>query len=513
VCVPRQQNGNDCGVFVCLFADLLDRQQDIMLHREPDTTQIRDRIRQSLNMQVALDLTSLDTVQPTEMASEQVPLDTSDGSRLLDGTALSPIADAAHVPQRRSTRSTRHIGSMAEHETPLDINHHRLAVRKTQGMGWGLFATTSFSHNERVICTYAGKRITARQARSPAHKSRYIVELPGKTKFNCIDGFDPVTQMCYSAGPYANDGISWTGRRDLWNAEFAIDDYDPGIFILRPLRDIQAGEQIYVWYGPRYWCSDDHSVEQLAMAVITYGIDITTSTEKKHSHGNWTQLKQYRALQELLQQHGYVPPTQMADIKSIRNIPSELYGAIHDATDADLDLRNLPQAITNQRKKAVSTAAEDRTSAGLSLHSHEIGGDVDQLPPSPSFTTTVLPRFRVGSNPTVRRRQLLGNSKAQASLSTSINQSIAHPVKRVNTQEDEEAMSAMSKRRRLEDPDISAPDALDDTATISRSDGQVTQNNDNINATNIRSAKRTTTQAMLPESYGSKRPRTDSRSS
>jgi hypothetical protein len=318
--------------------------------------------------------------------------------------------------------------------------------------------------------------------------------------------------MCYSAGPYANDGISWTGRRDLWNAEFAIDDYDPGIFILRPLRDIQAGEQIYVWYGPRYWCSDDHSVEQLAMAVITYGIDITTSTEKKHSHGNWTQLKQYRALQELLQQHGYVPPTQMADIKSIRNIPSELYGPIQDATDADLDLRNLPQAISNQRKKAVS-AAEDHTSSGLSLHSHEIGGDVDQLPPSPSFTTTVLPRFRVGSNPTVRRRQLLGNSKAQASLSTSINQSIAHPVKRVNTQEDEEAMSAMSKRRRLEDPDISAPDALDDTATISRSDGQVTQKHDNINATNIRSAKRTTTQAMLPESYWSKRPRTDSRSS
>ncbi len=203
----------------------------------------------------------------------------------------------------------------------------------------------------------------------------------------------------------------------------------------------------------------------------------------------------------------------MADIKSIRDIPSELYGDIHDATDTNLDLRKLPQAITNQRKKAVSAATEDRTSAGLSLHSQEIGGDVDQLPPSPSFTTTVLPRFRVGSNPTVRRRALLGNSKAPAQLSTSINQSIAHPVKRVNTQEDEEAMSAMSKRRRLEDPDISAPDALDDTATISRSDGQVTQNNDNINATNIRSAKRTTTQAMLPESYGSKRPRTDSRSS
>ena len=133
---------------------------------------------------------------------------------------------------------------MAELETPLDINHHRLTVRKATGMGWGLFATTAFAHNERVICTYAGKRITARQAKSTANKSRYIVELPGKSKLNYIDGFDPVTQMCYSAGPYANDGISWTGRRDLWNAELAIDDYDQGIFVLRPLRDIQAGEQI-----------------------------------------------------------------------------------------------------------------------------------------------------------------------------------------------------------------------------------------------------------------------------
>ena len=74
-------------------------------------------------------------------------------------------------------------------------------------------------------------------------------------------------------------------------------------------------------------------------------------------------------------------------------------------------------------------------------------------------------------------------------------------------------MSDMSKRRRLEDPDISAPDALDDTATTIRSDSPVTQKHDNTNATNIRSAKRTTTQAMLPESYWSKRPRMDSRSS
>ena len=463
-------------------------------------------------MQTALDLTSSDIVQPIVVASEQVITDTQDESSPLDGTDLTPMVDAATGARRRSTRSTRHTGSMAELETPLDINHHRLTVRKAKGMGWGLFATTSFSITERVICTYAGKRITARQAKSTANKSRYIVELPGKSKLNYIDGYDPVTQMCYSAGPYANDGISWTGRRDLWNAELAIDDYDQGIFILRPLRDIQAGEQIYVWYGPRYWCSDDHTVEQMAMAVITYGIDITTSTERMNSYGNWKKLKQYRELQELLKQHGYSPPAHMADIKSIRNIPSDLHGSISDATVEELDLRQLPQVISNQRIKSVSVV-EEVTTSGLSLHSSDINGDEDRLPSSPSFTPNVLPRFRVGSNPTVRRHKLLSNSKASAQLTQSINQSIDHPVKRVHTQEDEESMSDMGKRRRLEDPDISAPDALDDTATTIRSDSPMTQKHDNTNATNIRSAKRTTTQAMLPESYWSKRPRMDSRSS
>ena len=68
------------------------------------------------------------------------------------------------------------------------------------------------------------------------------------------------------------------------NAELYIDEYNTEFFVLRPIRDIQAGEQIYVWYGPRCWCSDDHSVDQMAMAVISYGIDIDKSTERPISY-------------------------------------------------------------------------------------------------------------------------------------------------------------------------------------------------------------------------------------
>ena len=47
---------------------------------------------------------------------------------------------------------------------------------------------------------------------------------------------------------------------------------------MRPLRDIMKGEQIYAWYGPLYWCDQQHPVELMAKAIITYGINIETSS-------------------------------------------------------------------------------------------------------------------------------------------------------------------------------------------------------------------------------------------
>ena len=115
-------------------------------------------------------------------------------------------------------------------------------------MGWCLFATTDFSYtNDRIICTYHGKTISGKQARATSNKSKYIVDLMGLHKRHMyIDGYDEASQLCYSAGPYANDGINKAHRRDLWNAELTVDEYNPDIFVLRPLRDIAAGEQIYV---------------------------------------------------------------------------------------------------------------------------------------------------------------------------------------------------------------------------------------------------------------------------
>jgi hypothetical protein len=510
--VPRQQNGNDYGVYVCLFADLLDRQQDIMRHREPDILKIRERIRCSIATQVALDLTTQDTGPPLVM-TEPMSQDNEVEPTVLVGTDSTPTsAIDSKSNRRRSTRSTRHTGSLADMETPLDINYSRLAVRRAHGIGWGLFATADFSHAERLICTYYGKRLTAKQAKAKTNKSRYIVELPGTTKYNYIDGYDPLTQLCYSAGPYANDGINWTGRRDLWNAELTLDDYNPDLFVLRPLRDIRAGEQIYVWYGPRYWCSDDHTVDQMAMAVMTYGIDIESSTEKASSYGNWKKLKQYHSLKEVLRQRGYVPPPTMADIKNIRDVPKELHGSIKDTIDEYLDLRTLPKLQSVSKAVSITKPTPEETSTDTVVQPDIVDGDAELLPPSPEFKTVSMPRFRVGSNPIVHRKALLFN-RSKDSVSFKGNQQFGSHVRKRDHSHMAEVTTLdhvlPSKRQRIGDPSITAPDAIDDTSDPSPE----TQTYINTNVTNISSAKRTSTQAMLPECYWSKRPKMDSRSS
>ena len=69
-----------------------------------------------------------------------------------------------------------------------------------------------------------------------------------------------------------------------------MDGYDSSKIILRPLRDIVKGEQIYAWYGPQHWCDPQHPVELMAKAIITHGIDIETSTGAPDSQGGWRKL-------------------------------------------------------------------------------------------------------------------------------------------------------------------------------------------------------------------------------
>jgi len=55
------------------------------------------------------------------------------------------------------------------------------------------------------------------------------------------------------------------------------------------MKEVAAGEQLLVPYGPHYWCSDQYPLETLAAAVNRYTIDISASSK-------WRKLKKYKDL-------------------------------------------------------------------------------------------------------------------------------------------------------------------------------------------------------------------------
>ena len=81
----------------------------------------------------------------------------------------------------------------------------------------------------------------------------------------CIDGWNDTSGECYNKEDYANDAIGWESDQGRWNGELFLDDFDSSKIILRPLRDIVKGEQIYTWYGPLYCCDPQHQVDQMAI--------------------------------------------------------------------------------------------------------------------------------------------------------------------------------------------------------------------------------------------------------
>ena len=250
-------------------------------------------------------------------------------------------------------------------------------------MGWGLFAKDGFKAGERVIGAYNGHRVKLRTATGRSYKSKYVVELETTNKsILCVDAWDPVRELCIAYGAYGNDAINKEGRRDCWNAELAIDDYDDHLVIIRPTRDILPGEQIYIWYGPRYWCSDDHDVELMAMAVMKYGVNIETSNWAKGSHGHWRQLKKFKELRKLLQERNYIAPAHIADPFAAKYPPERLMFPLESATGRVMDLEarlkevgQKPVRTLRATKQITSRASETVIVSGKESDDHGKGND------------------------------------------------------------------------------------------------------------------------------------------
>ena len=306
VYVPRQIGSDDCGVYVCMFADLIGQRRPIS---EAEQGWI-EKAREALRKQLTEKRHHRTTPDPLPMQQDDYTAFTGTG-----GTeeVRQPEMGESQTDPRRSGREKRTRGYQPEQNTDEHTNNEKLGVYAVEGMGYGLFAKQEFSIKDRIICVYHGKKISRKKAYAKQNKSNYIVEVMNHYRLPlCIDGWDETRGICFNKGGYANDAIGWEGEQGRWNAEFIVDDYDSSKIILRPLRDIAKGEQIYAWYGPQYWCNPQHPVELMAKAIITYGVNIETSTGAPGSQGAWRKLPAailYK-LREILRQLGYTAPAQ-----------------------------------------------------------------------------------------------------------------------------------------------------------------------------------------------------------
>ena len=66
---------------------------------------------------------------------------------------------------RHSGRTKRTRGYSPDQEVGDDSNNDKLGVYEVPGMGYGLFATQSFSIKDRVICVYNEKNISQKGIR------------------------------------------------------------------------------------------------------------------------------------------------------------------------------------------------------------------------------------------------------------------------------------------------------------------------------------------------------------
>lgn len=154
---------------------------------------------------------------------------------------------------------------------------HGVEIRESQiaGGGSGLFTTRSFDEGE-AITAYSGQILSWKQARQvPPHEASHMRSLvpmrwtlDGKRLPDGTSITQPNEQLQGLGGAaFANDAVrtrfqmnadfdfwdSPANRRLLDVGEFG--DVRPGerIIVLKALRRIEAGEEVFVSYGQQYW--------------------------------------------------------------------------------------------------------------------------------------------------------------------------------------------------------------------------------------------------------------------
>ncbi|MFN9906580.1 MAG: SET domain-containing protein-lysine N-methyltransferase, partial [bacterium] len=154
-------------------------------------------------------------------------------------------------------------------------------VHSPPGAGKGLFALRDLPAFTLVGIYTGGDNLTPTQVTHPSHVSDYVVTHQHLVR----DALDPKTKRILCDVAYINDSLD----TNLHNCDWYIHPSYPNLLLVITTTHIPNDAQLYIPYGPDYWCQDKFPIEILLAAINGYNIDI-------HSQPQWIKLQCYPTL-------------------------------------------------------------------------------------------------------------------------------------------------------------------------------------------------------------------------
>ena len=154
------------------------------------------------------------------------------------------------------------------------------------------------------------------------------------------------------------------------NCRFDDDDRDEGAIVLRAIRPIKAGEEIYVEYGAFYWCQDCFGIELQLQAIRAYKVNI----QKKGKQGDWRTRVTFEELRWRLEHETEGTRVATVDTGSAAAVVTELdrERMVRVTTDADGISGGEQDDAQGEGTTAKETCETDKT------HSARLGADTEE---------------------------------------------------------------------------------------------------------------------------------------
>ena len=133
-----------------------------------------------------------------------------------------------------------------------------------------------------------GEHLNSEQIRKSTYRSDYAVQIQDLVR----DGYDRTRKRLTCKVACINDCMDPSKA----NCEWYVHPDFPHILLVISTKHIAYDEQLFISYGPDYWCEDRLPIHVLLAVVIGYSTGIDKSSE-------WSNLKAYKELGIALHDH------------------------------------------------------------------------------------------------------------------------------------------------------------------------------------------------------------------